>query len=150
MRPATIFCAARAALGTAYLLFPALAARIAGPGQSARAARGTARILGGRHLAQALTTSGQPDRAVLALGAEADAAHAASMAVLAIMSRRWRRAALTDAFIATALTAAGLAVARAGSTASAPPGWQTRRNRYAARLAPHLIPPLILPQKAAR
>ncbi|MEP7022504.1 MAG: hypothetical protein ABJB47_01565 [Actinomycetota bacterium] len=145
MRPATIFCAARAALGTAYLLFPALAARLAGPRQSARAARGTARILGARHLTQALTTSGQPDRAVLTLGAEADATHAASMAALAIMSRRWRRAALTDALIATTLTAAGLAVARAANTEPAPSGWQGRRNQYAARLAPHLLPP-----KAAR
>jgi hypothetical protein len=135
------FCAARAALGSIYLLFPELAVRSAGSSHDERRVRATARILGARHLVQALATSGRPPAAVLALGAEADAAHAASMAVLGLLSRRWRRAALADALIATTLTVTGIAAAvRAGPTEPADPGWRSVRNRYASRLASVLIP----------
>ncbi len=50
MRFNGIFCAARAGLGTAYLLFPALPGPTAGTDHNARAARITARILGARYL----------------------------------------------------------------------------------------------------
>ncbi len=148
MRFNGIFCAARAALGTAYLLFPALPGRIAGTDHNARAARVTARILGARHLTQALATAGQPASAVLALGTEADAAHAASMAILGVVSRRWRRAALADALIAATLAAAGLAAtARGDHNQPAAAGWQSLRDRYASRLAAALIPRQILPER---
>ncbi len=116
MRLNGFFCAARAVLGTTYLLFPRLPLQAAGPGPGPgrHGACTAARILGARHLAQALVTSGRPPPAVLVLGAEADAAHAASMVVLGLLSRRWRRAALTDALIAATLTAVGIAVARTG------------------------------------
>ena len=112
MRLNGFFCGARAILGTTYLLFPALPLKGAGPGPGRHGARTAARLLGARHLAQALATSGQPPPAVLLLGAEADTAHAVSMAVLGLLSRRWRRAALTDALIAATLTAIGIAAAR--------------------------------------
>ena len=68
------------------------------------------------------------------LQAEADAAHAASMAALGLLPRRWRRAALTDALIAATLTAVGIALARADPGEPAASGWWSERNRYADRL----------------
>lgn len=118
-------CVSRAALGTAYLLW---SARTPASG----AAPTVAGILGTRHLAQALLTADQPTGAVLTLGAEADIAHAASMAVLAAMPGRWRRYALGDALIAAALAAVGLICA-----ANAPGGdpragaLLARRDRWA-------------------
>lgn len=76
----------------------------------------------------------RPPPAVLVLGAEADAAHAASMAALGLLSRRWRRAALTDALIAATLTVVGIALARADPGEPAASGWRSVRNRYADRL----------------
>jgi hypothetical protein len=139
MRLNVFFCAARAMLGSTYLLFPRVPLQGTGPGPGRHGAT-AARILGARHLAQALVTSGHPPAAVLALGAEADAAHAASMAVLGLLSRRWRRVALTDALIAATLTAIGIAAARTCAGESAARGWRSVRNRYADLLTPALVP----------
>ena len=76
-------------------------------------------------------TSGQPPPAVLVLGAEADTAHAVGMAVLGLLSRRWRRAALTDALIAATLTAIGIAAARTDPGEPAAEGWGRLGNRAA-------------------
>jgi hypothetical protein len=61
--------------------------------------RVVARILGARHLAQAvLTLSGDP--VTHALGGAVDLTHSASMVLLALVDRRRRRAAATSAAIA--------------------------------------------------
>jgi hypothetical protein len=120
----------RAALGTTYILWS---------GRAAGAAPTVAGILGARHLAQALLTADQPTSAVLRLGAGADAAHAASMAVLAAVSGRWRWYALGDALIAASLAAVGLACA-ASAPASDPGAGAllARRDRWANGLARRL------------
>ncbi len=134
--PVTALQLTRAVLGTAYLSFPALAVRVAG-NQAPEATRRVTRILGARHLLQALATAGQPPGTVLLLGAEADIAHAASMLALGLISRRWRRAALPDAFVAASLAAAGIAAARRAPQPAAP---ASLRNRLAAWLAGYLLP----------
>ena len=107
---ASALCAARAALGASYLMSASLGSisRRAGRGSRARA---IVKILGARHLVQAMITSGRPSGAVLTLGAGVDAAHAASMAILGMLSGRWRGVAFTDALIAASLATAGLACA---------------------------------------
>ncbi|MGB9483515.1 MAG: hypothetical protein WCB86_06435 [Candidatus Dormiibacterota bacterium] len=75
-----------------------------------RGARVAVRVLGVRQLAQALVTVGAPNTVVLSLGVGADAAHGTSMSALALFSRRWRRAALVEALIATAFASVGAGV----------------------------------------
>ncbi len=106
------FAAARAGYGAALLWSPgpltqAAVGHATGPGT-----RTTARVLGLRQLLQAGITGGDPSPRALMLGAATDAAHAASMAALAVTRRRWRRAALLDALAAATLAAAGLRAAR--------------------------------------
>ena len=112
-RSARLIAAARAAYGAALLWSPGpltrtAAGRAPGPGP-----RTTARVLGMRHLLQAAITGGDPSLRGLGLGAAVDAAHAASMAGLAVADRRWRRAALIDALAATTFAVAGLRAAHA-------------------------------------
>ncbi len=107
-RSARLIAAARAGYGAALLWSPgpltqAAAGRATGPGP-----RTTARVLGVRQLLQAAVTGGDPSPRGLRLGAATDAAHAASMAALAVTDRRWRRAALIDALAATTFAAGGL------------------------------------------
>jgi hypothetical protein len=139
--PERSLCASRLVLGTAYLTWSALAARRQRGPAPLRAVAG---ILGARHLAQGLLTVGRPARAVLALGAEVDAAHSASMIALGLLSRRWRIAAFTDALLAGSFGAAGVACARRLSPGE-PAGngngaLERRRNRYADSLARYLAP----------
>ena len=98
-------CAARAALGAAYLTWWAgwRPPAPAGP---------VVAILGARHLTQAALTWRRPDRTVLALGAAADATHAATMVAAGLVPGRWRTAALADALAETALAAVGLACSK--------------------------------------
>jgi hypothetical protein len=92
----------RAAYGAALVLVPAT-------GQlPSRRARRVAQVLGIRHLVQAALTAAAPEPAVLAIGGQVDAVHAASMLLLALVSRAGRRAALTDALTEAALAAASL------------------------------------------
>ncbi len=152
--PERSLCAPRLVLGTAYLTWSALAARHrSGPA----ALRAVAGILGVRHIAQALLTAGRA-RAVIALGAEADAAHCASMIMLGSLSGRWRPAAFADALLAGSFASAGVACARrlpageaAGIKAGTLRGW---RDRCADLLARHLAPSWLrgarLPVKPAR
>jgi hypothetical protein len=135
-------CASRAALGAGYLTWSAWAA---GQRRGAPPVRAVAAVLGARHLAQALLTADRAPRAALALGAEADAAHCASMLALALASRRWRAAALADALLAGALAATGatcarnLAGGRQAADGHAGP-LSSRRDRYARSLARYLAP----------
>jgi hypothetical protein len=74
------------------------------------------RVLGARHLLQAMATAwaeaaGLPPVPVLLAGAAVDATHAASMIGLAVINRPLRRAALVDALLETGLGAFGLITA---------------------------------------
>ena len=70
-----------------------------------------ARVLGARHIGQALVTVLRPTRAVRRGGVAVDVAHAASMVALAAVSPAHRRAGLTDAAIGAAFGVASGVVA---------------------------------------
>ena len=78
----------------------------AGFGHSLRVA------LGIRNLAQAAVCAAAPPPAVRGIGVGADLLHAASMLTVAAVSRRRRRAALTQAGAALAFAAVGAALVR--------------------------------------
>jgi hypothetical protein len=126
--PRVLFPAARACYGAALLCAPGLALGMCTDETPSRRARTVARILGARHLAQAVLTLWRPRPAVLLTGAGVDACHAASMLALAVADPRMRRAGIADAAIATAFTATGaLTGAGAGAAGAAvasarPPG----------------------------
>lgn len=75
------------------------------------------RVLGARHLAQALACAAWPRRGVLRAGVAVDGLHAASMAVLAVASSRWRRAALAETCLAVTFAALGTRAATGAGTA---------------------------------
>ncbi|MFF1613138.1 hypothetical protein ACFVYA_35675 [Amycolatopsis sp. NPDC058278] len=64
--------------------------------------RKVALALGIRHLAQATAVLRRPDGLMARRGWTLDAAHSASMLGLAVVSRRWRAAALANAVVAAA------------------------------------------------
>jgi hypothetical protein len=134
----------RAGLGAVQALFPGLASRLLVIPPLDRRSRGVIRVLGIRQVGQALVTGPQPSAAVLLLGAEVDAAHAASMVTLALCSRRWRRAALADAMIATLFALAGAAAARSGGRPAPQTQWSARGDRLAERVATRLVPDRLL------
>ena len=134
----------RAGLGAAQALFPGLASRLLVIQPLDRGSRGVIRVLGIRQVGQALVTGTQPSAAVLLLGAEVDAAHAASMVALALCSRRWRRAAVVDAMIASLFALAGVAAARSGGRPAALTPWSARRDRSGERVATRLVPDRLL------
>jgi hypothetical protein len=102
---------ARGALGGAEMLLPEKAAQWAG-GRTPLDRRSTlaVRLLGGRQLGQALLTSLAPTAEVAAAGAVVDGIHAVSMLALAVHSTRWRRAAVTEALVATGLAGVGVSI----------------------------------------
>lgn len=86
--------------GAALLLDPeALLSRV-GLVDSTPGARRLARLLGARQLAQALLLAFAPSGEAAALASVIDATHCTSMLVLARLSARYRRAALSSAVIA--------------------------------------------------
>ncbi|UQU62191.1 hypothetical protein COUCH_24485 [Couchioplanes caeruleus] len=103
--------AGRAVYGCALLLMPDTVLRATGrpptPGAVA-----VARVLGARHVLQAVVTAAAPGGPVAALGAVVDTVHAAGDLAVAAVAPRWRRPALTDSVIAAGLAAAGWADAR--------------------------------------
>jgi hypothetical protein len=106
------FAAVRAGYGAVLLCAPDPVVRLYSGHPADRRTRAVARVLGARHLAQAVATAGTPGRAVLALGVEADLAHAASMIGLAGWDRARARAGSVDAFAAASLALVGVLVAR--------------------------------------
>lgn len=115
-----------------------------------RRARVVARILGVRHLTQAVLTLGTPGPTVLALGVEADLAHAASMLGLAAVNRSRRRATMIDGVGAGCFALAGALLARRtppAPTHSHRDGTPARlaawREALAARLASRVLPSLM-------
>jgi hypothetical protein len=81
-----------------------------------------ARLLGARHLAQATLTALAPRPGVFAAGAAADALHAASMLMLAVVDRTARRTALSDVLAEAVFAAAGLAAASGTGLPPVPTG----------------------------
>ena len=92
--------AARLAYGAGLLLAPdATVGALAGRPLDGRS-RLVVRVLGARHVAQALVLgTQQPGSAVRRAGRAADFLHAGSMALLAALVPGWERAALTDAVL---------------------------------------------------
>jgi len=109
----------RAGYGVGLVCVPSALLRMAGDGEPSARACGVARVLGMRHLAQAVLTAAAwrtdpGGRTPVACGAGADLLHASTMVGLAALDGRVRRAALAD-------TAVELAFAAAGGWAAAPP-----------------------------
>jgi len=118
--PRVLFPAARACYGAALLCAPGLALSLCTGQASSQRARAVVRILGARHLAQAVLTLWRPRPAVLLAGAGVDACHAASMLALAVADPRMRIAGLADGTAAAAFTATGaLTGAGAGAAGAA-------------------------------
>ncbi|HEX5291067.1 MAG TPA: hypothetical protein VFX25_19580 [Streptosporangiaceae bacterium] len=116
---------ARAGYGAALCCVPGWILRLeGGPGAAASpGVRAVARVLGGRHLVQAVLSAARPTPAVLALGAGTDMLHSASMIALAALDPPRRRLGLSDSLLAAAFAASGCLLARRpapGGTASAP------------------------------
>lgn len=105
--PRVLFPAARACYGAALLCVPGLALGLSTGQAPSPRARTVARILGARHLAQAVLTLWRPRPAVFLTGAGIDACHAASMLALATADPQMRRAGIADALAATAFTVTG-------------------------------------------
>jgi hypothetical protein len=128
LMPRLLFPAARACYGAALLCAPGLALGLCTGQASSQRARTVVRILGARHLAQAVLTLWRPRPAVYLAGAAIDACHAASMLALAVADPRMRIAGIADGAAATAFTATGALTGAGGAAVSAavasarPPG----------------------------
>jgi len=104
-----IVSAIRGAYGTALLLAPARVLAVYGAAPTEEPPRTVARVLGARHIAQAIATNGGR---FARLGALVDGLHAASMFALAAANDDFRRPALIDGSIATTFALSGLLPAR--------------------------------------
>jgi hypothetical protein len=111
---------ARAGYGAVLLCAPGAVIGLCTGRRASRRARAVARLLGCRHLAQAAMTAMAPTPAVLAIGAEVDLAHAASMLALGAANQPLRRAPLYDALVATTFAALGAACAPAPAAGRVP------------------------------
>ena len=101
MRPLEVF---RAAYGATELFAPGALERLLVGTVADERARTTIRILGARHVLQAIVTA-RAGRTGRRLGGGADALHALSMAALAAFDPKRRRAAALNAAIALAFAA---------------------------------------------
>ena len=112
----------RGAYGVALCCAPAPILGLVGGTPATPGTRAVARVLGVRHLSQAIVSLARPTPAVLALGSGADVLHSASMVALAVWDRPRRRLGSTDALIAAtfALVGGTLARRRAASALPAP------------------------------
>jgi hypothetical protein len=97
----------RTAWGAVLLLIPERLLRASGDRPVPAAAVTVVRVLGLRHLLQAGVAATLPTGPVAGLGALVDTAHASSCVGLAVWSPRWRRAALIDVLVETALATSG-------------------------------------------
>jgi hypothetical protein len=108
----TWLAGARAGYGAVQLLRPAYSAEQLLGGPLDPGAVAAVRVLGARQLAQAAVSVADPSARLLGLGAGADAAHALTMALLALADPRWRRPAMVSGLIAAAFAAVGATAAR--------------------------------------
>lgn len=98
----------RAAWGAALLLVPGRVLRALPHGQIDRPARGFARVLGARDVAQAALIARRPTRGRILTGAVVDATHATTMVALALLRPDRRKLALTNVATASAFAIAGV------------------------------------------
>ena len=110
--PESVLAAVRAGYGAVQLAVPGWSAEQLLGGPMDPVGRRFVRALGARQVAQAGLAVSFPDEPLLGLGAGVDAAHALSMAALALTGSRWRRPALVSGLIAVAFAAAGMLAAR--------------------------------------
>lgn len=92
----------RAAWGVVCVLVPGPLVRAVGGAPADEGARVALRVLGARHVAQALLSCLTPGPGLLRVGAGVDALHALALVSLAAADRRWARVALADAVVAGA------------------------------------------------
>jgi hypothetical protein len=97
----------RTAWGAALLLMPERLLRTGAARPVPASAVTAVRVLGLRHLLQAGVAAALPPRPVAGLGALVDTVHAGSCVGVAAWSPRWRRPALVDLLVETALAASG-------------------------------------------
>jgi hypothetical protein len=97
----------RVGYGLALICCPGRLIRLRTGEQPGRRTRAIGRVLGVRHVAQAMISAACPSGLVVGAGVTADIAHAGSMVVLAGLDADLRPALLTDAAIAGALAGAG-------------------------------------------
>jgi hypothetical protein len=147
--PVTGLQKARATYGAALVLAPGPVLWLATAQRPSRRARRVAQVLGIRHLIQAALTAAAPEPAVLAVGGQVDGVHAASMLLLAAVSRGGRRAALTDALTEAAFAAAGVAASRDGLVAPGA-GQRDRPSQRGRRNEPSRFPRLTTSRPANR
>jgi hypothetical protein len=102
----------RVAVGAALLTFPRAITDALVPEADA-ADRVLARLLGARHLLQAVVTAARPTPVVLVAGAATDALHGTTALTYAAVSPEHRRAALLSASVAFAFAVADVRRARA-------------------------------------
>ncbi|MGH9068738.1 MAG: hypothetical protein ACRD0J_14800 [Acidimicrobiales bacterium] len=139
---------ARAGYGAVLVLAPSRVARLYSGRPPDGVATAIVRVLGVRQVVQGLLSVGDPGPAVLALGAEVDVAHAASMVALAAADPDRRRGSLVDAAAAGTMAVITAALARRAGAATAlhPVGSGTLpalaelRETVASRLAGVLLP----------
>jgi hypothetical protein len=101
----------RAAVGGALLAFPGRITRALIP-EADESDRVIARLLGARHLVQAVVTAARPTTPVLTAGAATDALHGATALGYAALRPDHRRAALLSALVAVSFAAADVRRAR--------------------------------------
>ena len=102
----------RSAYGLSLLLAPGAVIGVASGGTTLRISMTVGRVLGARHLVQALITGRVGTRGWLLAGAAVDATHALSMVGLAALNADHRLPAALDAVLATGLSLNGLREAR--------------------------------------
>jgi hypothetical protein len=120
---------ARAGYGTALLCAPGPLIGVVTGQPPSRRARRVARVLGVRHLAQAVVTALSPGPEVVALGVVVDLLHAASMFAFAAVVPDLRRAELADALAATSLAVLEPALSRVARPRTAEPPDPLRTSR---------------------
>lgn len=133
--------AVRGSYGLVVVAFPARVVRSYSARPPRPRAITVARVLGARHVVQAVASVGSPSADARLLGVEADLLHALSAVGLTLLDRRWRRGGVIEALLALLFAAAGVAAARGGPAAEARGGLADLRNNLAAALAARLVPP---------
>jgi hypothetical protein len=98
---------ARIAYGLVLLAVPNRVLRLASDVHPTARERAVTRVLGARLLVQGAVTVVRPDAVTLALGAETDFVHAATMLAWAVVDRRARRLTVLSAATAALFGAAG-------------------------------------------
>lgn len=126
----------RAGWGLALLLSPDMVLGTVHGLHVDRTSRVVARILGARHLVQAVSSGIRPSAEVLAMGVWVDAVHALTALGLAAVDRHRARAGLTDAAMAGLWAAMGNRDLAPGS--STPRDQRTVRDRLAILVLSHV------------